>query len=63
MCKETAGVNTITALRAPAGDMNPLKEGNVSHIIMLPTIEKMSLQWNWNQDERDAVFSKENNLL
>jgi hypothetical protein len=23
--------------------MNPLKEGNVSHIMMLPTIEKMSL--------------------
>jgi hypothetical protein len=39
-----------------------LKEGNVSHIIMLPTIEKMSLQWNWNQDERDAVLSKDNNL-
>jgi len=34
----------MTALRAWVGAMNPLNEGKVSHIIMLPTIEKMSLQ-------------------
>jgi len=38
------GVCTMTALRAWVGAMNPLNEGKVSHIIMLPTIEKMSLQ-------------------
>jgi hypothetical protein len=35
----------MTALRAEAGAMKPLNEGNVSHIMILPTIEKMSLQW------------------
>jgi hypothetical protein len=34
----------MTALRAWVGAMNPLNEGKVRHIIMLPTIEKMSLQ-------------------
>jgi hypothetical protein len=44
MLRIGGSTHTMTALRAWVGAMNPLKEGNVSHIMMLPTIEKMSLQ-------------------